>query len=367
MSSYPKEVPRFERRFFAAANTSAGFKSDYPLCFGEGSGIERLYVIKGGPGTGKSHLMRRIGRSAEALGYLVTYYYCSSDPASLDGVRMEANGKPCIGVLDGTAPHVWEPLQPGVKEELVNLGEFWNSRRLREHSREIKDLSREKSRYYHMAYGYLHACGEVTAIVDTLVAPCVLDKKLTSLAGRLLKSQPSGICFSETPAHRACIGMTGRQSFDTYEKMAEAAGGEVLEIDECYGLGYELTSRLYRTSREMRLRIFVSRHPIHSHKIDGLYYPDTGLCFSVCQHDPSAPLRRRILLQRYLNKPLFKSIRGEVRHGIKLAEEMTEGACRALRSAGTAHFALEDLYASSMDFNAKEKHDAALCERIFGE
>ena len=367
MSPCTTKASAFERKFFASSNASTGFKNDYPRCFGEESAVERLYVIKGGPGTGKSHLMRRIGRRAEALGYLVTYYYCSSDPASLDGVRMEADGKPCMGVLDGTAPHIWEPSMPGVKEEIINLGVFWDSRRLREHDQEIRALSTEKSRCYNLAYRYLRACGELVTVADTLISPCILGDKLTSLAKRLLKSLPNGTQFFETIAHLRCIGMTGCQTFDTYAKMAEAAGGEILDIDECYGLGYELTARLYEISREKRLKVYVSHHPIHSHKIDGLYYPESGLCFLVGKQETISPSHRRILLQRYLNKSLFKSVRGEVRHCIKLAEEMTEGACRVLRSAGTAHFALESLYASAMDFEAKEKHDEALCERIFGE
>ena len=47
------------RQCFAASNSCEGFKSYYGEIFA-GPGIERLYVIKGGPGTGKSHFMRTV-------------------------------------------------------------------------------------------------------------------------------------------------------------------------------------------------------------------------------------------------------------------------------------------------------------------
>ena len=49
-------------RYFLGANAYSGFYSLYGgFCAGEG---DYLRVIKGGPGTGKSALMRRIGAAA---------------------------------------------------------------------------------------------------------------------------------------------------------------------------------------------------------------------------------------------------------------------------------------------------------------
>ena len=69
--------------FFASSNSSEGFKSYYPEVFARAN---RLYVIKGGPGTGKSSLMRRAAAAAEKKGFATEHYFCSSDPSSLDGV-----------------------------------------------------------------------------------------------------------------------------------------------------------------------------------------------------------------------------------------------------------------------------------------
>ena len=88
--------------YFLAANSSSGFVS----FFDELSNPEddwRLFILKGGPGTGKSSLMKAIGAHMSALGKRVEFLHCSSDPSSLDGIILWED-KVCFS--DGTAPHV---------------------------------------------------------------------------------------------------------------------------------------------------------------------------------------------------------------------------------------------------------------------
>ena len=92
--------------FFLGANSSAGFRSLY-VGFTDPGGLHDLMVLKGGPGVGKSSLMKYIGRQAEAKGEDVEYIWCSGDPESLDGVRLPRIG---VAVVDGTSPHGTEPL-----------------------------------------------------------------------------------------------------------------------------------------------------------------------------------------------------------------------------------------------------------------
>ena len=66
-----------EEAYFAAVNSGAGFISFFEEIF-YAPQISRRYVIKGGPGTGKSSFLRRVAKSAESCGRSVKYYYCSS-------------------------------------------------------------------------------------------------------------------------------------------------------------------------------------------------------------------------------------------------------------------------------------------------
>jgi hypothetical protein len=117
--------------YFAAMNTSDGFRNMFPEIFGS---LSQLYIIKGGPGTGKSRLMREFINEAEKRGYITEKFLCSSDHASLDGVIIPTLS---VGIIDGTAPHVYDPMYPGVRENIIDLGMFWDSGKLREKRAEI--------------------------------------------------------------------------------------------------------------------------------------------------------------------------------------------------------------------------------------
>ena len=88
--------------FFLGANSGQGFQNLFPR-FCKPEDHYDLIVLKGGPGVGKSTMMRRIGKAMEDRGEDVEYLYCSGDPNSLDGVHIPRVG---AAIVDGTSPHV---------------------------------------------------------------------------------------------------------------------------------------------------------------------------------------------------------------------------------------------------------------------
>ncbi|MBQ2242394.1 MAG: AAA family ATPase, partial [Clostridia bacterium] len=132
-------------KFFAASNTEAGFVSYFAENFRRRA--DRCYIIKGGPGTGKSRLMREMGEAWENAGAEVEYYYCSSDPLSLDGLYVNCFGEG-IAVMDGTAPHSEDIVNAGMVDNIIDLGRFWDAKILRERRKEISAFGEEKKRAY---------------------------------------------------------------------------------------------------------------------------------------------------------------------------------------------------------------------------
>ena len=96
------------------ANTPEGFISLFDELYDPAEELAR-YIIKGGPGTGKSRLMRRVADELEQAGYTAQRVLCSSDPDSLDGVIFPQI-RACIA--DGTSPHVIEPRSPALWRSL---------------------------------------------------------------------------------------------------------------------------------------------------------------------------------------------------------------------------------------------------------
>jgi ABC-type nitrate/sulfonate/bicarbonate transport system ATPase subunit len=89
-----------ETRYFLSAMTGAGY---YALHRQFLRPPERYFcILKGGPGCGKSSLMRRVAQAMEEKGASVEYIACSGDPDSLDAVVFPALN---TAIVDGTAPH----------------------------------------------------------------------------------------------------------------------------------------------------------------------------------------------------------------------------------------------------------------------
>ncbi len=109
------------RKIFPGANTSNGFYSYFDYIIPKD--VNRIFCLKGGPGVGKSSLMKKVARDFVEKGYDVEVFPCSSDPSSLDAVVIE---KLKVVLLDATAPHIVDPKIPGAIDEIVNFGDFWN-------------------------------------------------------------------------------------------------------------------------------------------------------------------------------------------------------------------------------------------------
>ena len=135
-----------KKSYFAAANGFSGFRSYFNEIFNT-KNYTRVFIIKGGPGTGKSTLMKRLINDFRKSATEIHAIYCSSDPSSLDGVVLEF-GKIRLAFLDGTAPHATDTVYPGAVDELVNLGEFWNEEKLISARSEIIEISEAKKNHY---------------------------------------------------------------------------------------------------------------------------------------------------------------------------------------------------------------------------
>jgi Cdc6-like AAA superfamily ATPase len=112
--------------FFPGANTPQGFYSLYDHIARVDA--NKIFVIKGGPGVGKSTFMKAIAQDLVALGYDVEYHHCSADNQSIDAIYIPAGD---VALLDGTAPHVVDPKNPGAVDEIIHLGDYWDEAAIR--------------------------------------------------------------------------------------------------------------------------------------------------------------------------------------------------------------------------------------------
>lgn len=147
-------------KYFPGGNTSRGFYSFYDHIIG--SEANRIFILKGGPGVGKSTFMRHIGETMLAQGYDVEFHCCSSDNNSLDAICVPAVR---VAVIDGTAPHVVDPQNPGVVDEIINLGDFWHADKILPVKQEVLQSNIRVGRLFKIAY---HQLAEAKLIKDEL-------------------------------------------------------------------------------------------------------------------------------------------------------------------------------------------------------
>lgn len=350
-----------EDAYFVASNSAGGFRSWYGETFDDRR-IGRLYAIKGGPGTGKSRFMRDVADAGRARGWRAEMIYCSSDPDSLDGIILTRGGQEGIALLDATAPHVYEPSHPGYREELVNLGAFWDAGRLRGERETIEGLNREKAAAYRRAYRYLAGVGELSETACELTAPFVREAALTRFAAKLTRELPEGNAFQPRTALMHGIGMRGRVMFDTFLAQAE----RIVLIEDCHGCAYLLMREIYRQIAQKRLAVRVSRDPILPERTDALFLPDGGIAFAVLPGELCAYPHRTVSVRRFVDTRAMRSVREPLGYAERVRRVMLDGAVAELERAAGLHFRIEAIYERAMDFAAKEEYTRDFCARLFG-
>ena len=138
---------------YASSNSFLGFKSYYKEIF-DSEKFDYVFVIKGGPGCGKSSAMKKIAKAVLPIAKLVESLRCSSDINSLDGVIAEGVQK--VGILDGTAPHERDAVIPGAVDYIWNFGDFLDGHKVKRNKSEILYLNKMKHSEYSKAYSELH-------------------------------------------------------------------------------------------------------------------------------------------------------------------------------------------------------------------
>ena len=332
-------------KLFVGANSAGGFVSFYDTILSDEK-IRRIYIIKGGPGTGKSRFMNDAALRAEKLGMSVERYYCSSDPDSLDAVVIGGE----YAFLDGTSPHCVEAAAAGAREEIVDLGAFWDPEKLEQSYEKIKELSNKKSDSYKMAYRYLEAANNVKEINARLVLPLFLESKAKSSIDRLFSDIKKGGGYSMSVGIVCSVGMKGRVRLDTYEHFAD----KVYVINDFYGMGSLYLRLLVKKAMQTDTPVRISYDPIDTKSPDAVFFPNDKKAFVLVSAKGAVVGDETVNMKRFADNSLISQIRREYRLNQKLYEALVASAEEVLRGAGKYHFALEELYTECMDFGSKE-------------
>lgn len=341
-------------KYFIASNSSNGFCSYYDKAF-DIRKFYKIYAIKGGSGTGKAFFMREVAKRAEEKGFSVRYIYCSSDSSSLDAIIVNELK---LAVLDGTAPHVYEPRMIGALDEIVDLGAFLNGELLSKSRRLISDMCEKKQMGFERVYRYLDAYRALSENIESLVTPCLKREKIDRYVQRFAENIAEENGIEENLLVRS-IGMRGLSSFDTYYERAKI----YYEINDYFETAHIMMKEIYSLMKKKNTDLYVSNNPIISSRIDALSCERTGLTFEIGNRMSSSS--RAINMKRFVDNSAIAEIRQDYRALARTRDYVLELALLEFEKIRKYHFVLEDIYGSAMDFVAKEQFTKEFCNKIF--
>ena len=128
------------RHYFAEGITNRGYISLLPNMMSE---WERTYVLMGGPGTGKSTLIKMVGLELLDRGYEVDFLRSARDPDSTAGLLIPRSNFAMLD-LQEIAPLRWRA--PGVVEQFIDLTVYCDLHDLDKQRQSVLELERKIDR-----------------------------------------------------------------------------------------------------------------------------------------------------------------------------------------------------------------------------
>ena len=350
--------------YFLGANSPQGFYSLYDQLI-DPAQARAVYILKGGPGCGKSSLMRRVAQRAEEAGKAVEYIHCSGDPDSLDAVHIPNLG---VAIVDGTAPHVVEPKYPGVVESYVNLGDCYDKVALGDIRREIMGCMTGYKDCYKRAYRCLGAAAEIKedmqAILTTDTLEAKAEKRARGILGREVRKAGSG----SGQVVQRFLGAVTHQGPVRYYSTAEVLCKRIYILEDSYGLSHLLLTHLLAGIAGAGYDVIACPSPMAPDRLEHLIIPELSLAF--LSASPLLPYDRRpyrrIRVDAMADAELVRRNKARLRFSRKVSAALTEEAVASLAQAKAMHDDLEALYNPHVDFDKVYQTADALAEEILG-
>lgn len=312
------------KHYLASANTGKKFICKFDNIL-DHTKNEFLYIIKGGSGTGKSTLMKKVGRYFEELKEDVEYFYCSSDSKSLDGVRIKNRN---IAIVDGTAPHIMETKMIGIKDRIIDLGKFINPE-VKFKEKEIKKYMDNKSICFCMVDNYLSGAFSVFQnslnLLKGFVRPNYMSAKFKEIKNEL-KLERKNIKGNKRELFHNCLDGE-LLSNNTYEKN--------ISLDFSVLENHKILEKIIVELSRKNYNFIIFYNIIDPNIIDAIEIEDNN-CIIVNNPD---------------NKIVNKNINQNLQKNDELILNLLELANKSLIMARKNHFKVEQNYIKNMDFN----------------
>lgn len=337
--------------FFFGANNYSGYCSLYDNICGSYNQGKHL-ILKGGPGTGKSTLMKKVAERLEKRGYYIERGYCSADPQSLDMVYApEIN----FSISDGTSPHIIDPVLPGVSQHIVDLGVAWDRTYLKRHYKEISELTLSNKAQHKKVAEFLKvaACFETQSVI--MCEPFVDKDKVNRYITRLQKKIiPSGITGTAPKEHKRFLSAVTPDGVVVQYDSIVALSEKIITIEDEYSLvAPYIMKSISDYAVSMGYDVYKCFCPLFpDFKVEHIIIPQlkTAVFTENSYHLSIDETGKTIHAGRFVDKEGVKGVKEKLQFQKKAKKELIDEAVKKLSVALDLHDRLEEYYIKATDF-----------------
>ncbi len=345
--------------YFLGANSSQGFYSLYDGFPPSRTGM--LHIIKGGPGTGKSSFMKKLAEAAESRGLRAEKVLCSGDPDSLDGLYLPELGEAWV---DGTAPHVREPVSFGVDSDYVNLGSFCRLPMSPADKERAEGLGREYKAVYARAYACLAAAARLreaslTEVLGTAEL-AVIQKRVRGILSRS-PGIPRGGEGSESRVFLSALSCKGQIRLShTLSELCSL----IYELDDGFGSGAAALELIRSEALERGADIICCPDPLRPEALEAVLLPEASLGFAA--GDWGLDRSRHMRIDALVSSDRAREPRRLRRRYSAMEKSAMDAALEELALAKGLHDRLEQVYRPYMDHPSLDAFATNEITRLLG-
>lgn len=336
--------------WFLGTNAPKGYYSRFDKIFCVKSD-GKVFLLKGGPGTGKSTMLKKIASVLAEKGLSTELVFCSADTDSLDAV-ITSDGK--FAFADATLPHAYEPKYPGTTEIPVSLWDCWDEKKLWKEKEEIIRLFDENRRLHEEARRYISAASGLLDQAAKLGLDSVFPEKVEKTAKR--------ICIREfgrknsrrgTEKQRFLSAITDKGIF-FHKNTPKILCDKIYLIDDDAGAVSRIfMSTVRKYALEHGLDIITCTCPIFpQEKIEHIFIPALRLGFMTDnrRHKIDIVPYRIIHARRFADFKKYSANKIKIRFALRSAKNLIDQAVNCTKEAKLVHNELEKIYINATDF-----------------
>lgn len=343
-------------KFFLGANSHIDFVS-YFKQLQEQSDSMQLLILKGGPGSGKSSLMKKVLKYALDHNHEVEIIPCASDPLSLDAFIDKTAD---FAMMDGTAPHTEDPSLPGANHHILYTGDLWDCGELNQNSGKIRHLNNRIGDYHKGAAAYIRAA---SALLDENLRYSkryIKKAALASFAEKICAQLPKG---GYNPEKVRLLSAVSVGEIKYFKETVSSLADKIYVLDDKWGGAAAFLMQSIEGAASLSgAQIVRCPCSIMPEKTDHIIIPAAKMAVVTQNCFLPIDIGEKKSAEKFYHQMPDTALLEE---RLLDAQKLLQKACSLVNEAKLLHDKLEFIYVNAMDFSQMDGFFENIIKRFY--